>query len=430
MNKRPYLIIGWILALVSVVAVIAVPLLPERHWNFMAETRFNPFLVTDQNKGGGTAAVWLDQNLHHFVCTIKPQANDSFCALQFSLVDQPGSGRDLSRFNRLRIKVRLQGPGKMLRMYLRVFDERISKLAQPETAKFQSYVFTPNSQRSIELPLAGFSVADWWVRDYAHRRDLAQLDFTNVLLLGVDIPAPMQPGDYDIALEELEFVGPWVVLEEVLVGLIILWCLLASTFLLVGWLKVRAQWRLDFPAWRELEQRLGGYKPTAVFRPFSSFRDTSTQCLDHTGLVLALVELLHQNVRARLPFAIVELVASPNPGSFTQSVIAEEGQVEFAERLKRYTNDETGVVVRWSGPCFIVLGTSSREQLMARITLLRAALRLNPLFLDGQTLPTDLIVSDGVLADLDQAYNQLFASWWRLQWRKRTGLVGIKPKNN
>ena len=55
LNKRPYLIIGWILAILSVIAVIAVPLLPERHWNFMAQTRFNVFLVTDQNKGGDTA---------------------------------------------------------------------------------------------------------------------------------------------------------------------------------------------------------------------------------------------------------------------------------------------------------------------------------------------------------------------------------------
>lgn len=430
MNNRPYLILGWILAALSIAALLLYPYLPERHWNLYERSQFARFLVTDELKGGGSQAAWEGDTRRHYICTILPQIQNPFCAMQIKLVDNEiGLGKDLSRFTSLRLKVGYKGPGHVLRVHMRVFDERISKPNQMETAKFQSYVFTPSVEtQSITLPFQGFSVADWWVKEFAHRRDLAQLDFSNVLLIGIDIPAPIPPGMHKIQLDEIEFIGPWFTFEELLTWLILAWCLIAINFLALGWWQTKALWKAEYPAWRELEQRLGGYKPTASFRPFTSFRDSSTQCLDHTGLILALVELLHQNVRAKVPFVILELVYSPQPGSFNLGAISEDNQVEFAERLKRYTHDETGVVVRWSGPCFIVLGTTRAEQLMARLALLRAALHINPLCQSGQPLPADMVIASGAITDLEQAYDNLFSAWWRLQWRKRTGLVGVKPE--
>ncbi|HEY6527519.1 MAG TPA: hypothetical protein VIZ65_02410 [Cellvibrionaceae bacterium] len=428
MNKQPYFIAGWLLALASLVVVLAFPLLPARHWNLTAQTAFNRFLITDQNKGGQTEAAWLDAGKTHYTCKIQPATENPFCAMQISLSDRPGHGYNLSGYDRLRIKLRYQGPSSVLRIHTRVFDDRFSTPSIPETAKFQSYVLTPNPQGdSIELPLRGFSVADWWVREYAPRREYAQVDFANVLVLGIDIPAPTLPGTYDIQLEELEFIGAWVSFEQVLASLILLWCALVTTFLVVSCWTVHCQWRRERPAWQELQLSLGGYKPTADFRPYNNFRDRATQCLDHTGLVLALVELLQQSIRPRLPFVVIELVASPSAGEFTPQVLTHDVQVEFAERLKRYTKDDIGVVARWRGPCFIVLGTTTREHLMVRLDLLRAALSLNPLMHEGQPIATDVIIASGILGDLEQAFDQLLNCWWRVHWRKRTGLVGLKP---
>jgi len=426
LSKRPYFIAGWLLTALGLLALACFPLLPKRHWNLGEQSQYNRLLITDKNKGGQTQAEWLSER--RYTCVIAAQTQDPFCAMQISLKDTAGKGRDLSQYDRLRIKVRYSGPGSVLRLHMRVFDGRFSKPGQMDTAKFQGYVFSPGEQaQAVELPLAGFAVADWWVREFAPRREFAQLDFANVLMIGIDIPAPTQPGTYDIELLELEFIGDRLQLSQVLGGLILLWCALVSLYLLAGVWQVARQWQKERPAWQELQQSISGYKPTADFRPYNNFRDRATQCLDHTGLVLALVELLQQSVRPRLPFVILELVASPQAGLFSGESLPHEVQVEFAERLKRYTKDDIGVVARWRGPCFIVLGTTTKEHLMVRLDLLRAALRINPLSCEDEPIYTDLIISSGQLNDLDQAFEQLQNAWWRLHWRKRAGLVGVKP---
>ncbi len=426
MSKRLGFTIAWLLAALSLLVLVCFPWLPQRHWDLGAQGQFNRLLITDKNKGGHTEAKWLSER--RYQCVIQPQTQDPFCAMQISLKDAQGQGRNLSHFDRLRIKVRYKGPGSVLRLHMRVFDERFSKPGQMDSAKFQGYVFSPGEQgQLLELPLAGFSVADWWVREFAPKRAFAQLDFANVLMIGIDIPAPTLPGTYDIELETLEFVGSRVQLYRVLAALILLWCALVSLYLIAGGWPLARQWHKERPAWRELQQSISGYKPTADFRPYNNFRDRATQCLDHTGLVLALVELLQQSVRPRLPFVILELVASPQAGHFTGETLPHEVQVEFAERLKRYTKDDIGVVARWRGPCFIVLGTTTKEHLMVRLDLLRAALRINPLSNDDAPVYTDLVISSGVLNELEQAFDQLITAWWRLHWRKRAGLVGIKP---
>ena len=64
---------------------------------------------------------------------------------------------------------------------------------------------------------------------------------------------------------------------------------------------------------------------------------------------------------------------------------------------------------------------------MVRLDLLRAALRINPLSFENEPVYTDLIIANGVLNELEQAFDQLLLAWWRLHWRKRAGLVGVKP---
>lgn len=418
---------GWLLTALAGVALVCFPLLPKRYWNLTEQSQFNRLLITDKNKGGQTEAKWLSEQ--RYQCVIQPQTQDPFCAMQINLKDEAGRGRDLSAYDRLRIQVRLKGPGTVLRLHMRVFDPRFSKPGQMDSAKFQGYVFSPGEQgQPLELPLAGFSVADWWVREFAPRREFAQLDFANVVMIGIDLPAPTQPGTYDIELLALEFIGDRLQLTHVLVVFILLWCALVSFYLWMGIWQVVRQWQRERPAWQELHESISGYKPTADFRRYNNFRDRATQCLDHTGLVLALVELLQQGARPRLPFVVLELVASPLAGRFTGQSLPHEVQVEFAERLKRYTKDDIGVVARWRGPCFIVLATTTKEHLMVRLDLLRAALRLNPLTYEDEPVYTDLIISSGLLNELEQAFEQLLKAWWRLHWRRRAGLVGMKPQ--
>ncbi|HNG58220.1 MAG TPA: hypothetical protein PKZ52_00240, partial [Cellvibrionaceae bacterium] len=250
MTKRPYFIAAWLLTAMAVIALACFPLLPKRYWKLGEESQFNRLLITDKNKGGQTEAKWL--GARRYQCVIQPQTQDPFCAMQISLKDEAGRGRDLSQFDRLRIKVRLQGPGSVLRLHMRVFDGRFSKPGQMDTAKFQGYVFSPGEQGQVlELPLAGFSVADWWVREFAPKREYAQLDFANVLMIGIDIPAPTQAGTYDIEVEELEFIGSRVQLASVLVVFILLWCALVAVYLLAGIWQVARQWQRELPAWRE-----------------------------------------------------------------------------------------------------------------------------------------------------------------------------------
>ena len=111
--------------------------------------------------------------------------------MQINLKDEAGRGRDLSAYDRLRIQVRLKGPGTVLRLHMRVFDPRFSKPGQMDSAKFQGYVFSPGEQgQPLELPLAGFFGCGLGGKRICPRREFAQLDFANVVMIGIDLPAP------------------------------------------------------------------------------------------------------------------------------------------------------------------------------------------------------------------------------------------------
>ena len=110
----------------------------------------------------------------------------------------------------------------------------------------------------------------------------------------------------------------------------------------MGIWQVARQWQRERRPGRSYTRVSAATNPRPIFAATTTSRDRATQCLDHTGLVLALVELLQQSVRPRLPFVVLELVASPLAGRFTGQSLPHEVQVEFAERLKRYTKDDIG----------------------------------------------------------------------------------------
>ena len=70
-----------------------------------------------------------------------------------------------------------------------------------------------------------FTVADWWIAQRAISRELAKPAFGNIIAIGLDYRGTLPPGDHEVVIEKLEFVGAWVSTENWYLGIIITWLL-------------------------------------------------------------------------------------------------------------------------------------------------------------------------------------------------------------
>ncbi len=235
------LLIGMLLTLL---AVVGHRFLPERRLTIDNSREGANFFLGQTGDGPAAEMKWIDQAHLHYSCRVPQAAVWQSCNFGSMLATRIASqGIDLSRYKTLNLAIRYTGKAQYVRVSLRNFDPRFSKIEDGNSPKF-NFVNIPTRDlaQPIAIDMSEFTVAEWWTTSYNHPRAYSHPDVSNATVLNIDL----QGGNIDLAgsqhefqVDKIEFVGDWISAEYWYLGILCLWMILGTTYGISQWLLMR-----------------------------------------------------------------------------------------------------------------------------------------------------------------------------------------------
>ena len=201
--------------LLTGLAVAGHRFLPERRLALESTKDLaNAFLM--QSGDGAPADIqWIDQSRFHFACQFPKATVDQGCSFGYQLhAEKVDQGTDLSRFHTLNLAVRYTGKARYLRVAIRTFDPRFSRLEDLNSPKY-NFVNIPSRDlaQPVAISLSEFWVPEWWIAQYDLPRSLSQPDLSNATIFSFDLRGDLAETHHDIQIDKIEFVGDWISAE-------------------------------------------------------------------------------------------------------------------------------------------------------------------------------------------------------------------------
>ena len=170
------------------------------------QEKLGEYQFTDEGEGGRSSVTADPQRPLSWTCRIDGSIAQPFCGVGFILGDGSARGIDLSVFKSFRLQMEVHGPGSLMRVELKNSDPAYSRPGDPQTYKYNS-VDLPLSKGRVDMdvPLANFSVADWWKQSLKIPPGLALPDFRNVVQFEMQFGLDGRPGGYRIRIDKVVF---------------------------------------------------------------------------------------------------------------------------------------------------------------------------------------------------------------------------------
>ena len=237
-SQSALLLIGIVLTLL---AVIAHRYLPERRLTLDSARTGATFFLMQSGDGAPTQVQWADQGHFHFTCGFAKDAAGPGCSFTYLLYSTNADrGIDLSRYQTLNLAIRYAGDARYLRVSIRNFDPRFSRLEDTNSSKFNSVNLQPKDlAQSLPISLNEFTVPEWWVGQYDLPRIHSHPDLSNATALSIDLIGDLAGTHHDIQIDKIEFAGDWISAEYWYLGILSVWMILATAYGMSQWLVLR-----------------------------------------------------------------------------------------------------------------------------------------------------------------------------------------------
>jgi diguanylate cyclase (GGDEF)-like protein len=220
-----------------------VELLPLRTLPLMAPgAASGPFLVASDGTQNSPAVKWLNEPQRHLHCRYAVHHDYMGCGLVFVLTpdDDQTRGMDLRRFDSIEVDVSYKGPAPFIRLAIRDFDRRFSKVEDPNSARFHSInLRLRDIDKPMDVDLTELTVAEWWVRNYNLPREYNRPGLENASNVLVEVPVTQPGEDHEMQLRSLTLKGRWVSRDRVYLGILCAWLLGAVAVAVNGWTRLR-----------------------------------------------------------------------------------------------------------------------------------------------------------------------------------------------
>lgn len=236
----PTLLLGAIA--LTLAALAGVELLPARTLELTAPGAVsNLFLMQPGDAQGQPPVQWVDAAQLHWRCRYTGFDKYQPCGLTFSLTgDDATRGVDLSRFDTLEMELAYRGPSPFVRVAIRNFDPRFSKLEDGNSSRMHSVNLRPRDIAGpITLELGELTVPEWWVHQFNLPREYNRPGLENATALSIDLPSDLAGQEHELALRRLTFKGEWIGRDRVYLGILCTWLLAAGLMALHGWTQLR-----------------------------------------------------------------------------------------------------------------------------------------------------------------------------------------------
>src|SRR5688572_19860158 len=162
-SQSAVLLIG---ILLTIAAVAAHRFLPDRRLTLDPAKEGAVYFLMNFGDDAHTKVDWVDQSRLHFRCRFSKEAPNGSCSYTYLLYAGTAADRgiDLSSYRNLNLKIRYSGSAHYVRVVIRNFDPRYSRLEDTNSPKFNTLNLQPKDlAQPVAIDLHEFSVPEWWV---------------------------------------------------------------------------------------------------------------------------------------------------------------------------------------------------------------------------------------------------------------------------
>jgi diguanylate cyclase (GGDEF)-like protein len=229
--------------LLTLFALVAHRFLPERRLTLDSARKGATYFLMPT--GDGAPAQWVDNTRFHYTCRYAKDVADQSCSFTYLLFSASADrGIDLSRYQTLNLGIRYAGAARYVRLSIRSFDPRFSRLEDSNSAKFNSLNLHPRDlAQAIPISLKEFTVPEWWVGQYDLPRNFGQPDVSNATAISIDLLGDLAGTHHDIHIDKIEFAGDWISAESWYLGILCAWMMLGTTHGVSQWVSLRRKHR-------------------------------------------------------------------------------------------------------------------------------------------------------------------------------------------
>lgn len=226
----------------TLAVLLGFELLPERRLDLTRPGAVNgPYLVTSDGRQDGASVQWLDATQLRLRCHYTEPKPYLGCGLTFVLTDRdPSRGRDLSGFDSVELDIGYKGSAPSVRLGIRNFDPRFSKVEDANSARFHSIDLRPaDIGKPIRVALSELTVPEWWVHQFDLPREYNRPGLANASAFSIDLPFLEAGQEHELQLRALTLTGQWLSRDRLYLGILCAWLLGASGLVLRGWTELR-----------------------------------------------------------------------------------------------------------------------------------------------------------------------------------------------
>ena len=194
---------------------------------------FYDYSYDDSSNGGNSSVLSDPSHPLSWTCTLRPAYVWPYCGfgLLFDMQNK-GHGLDLSRYDRIDLKVDYFGSGKLIRISLKDHDPRYSALPDPSDKANEAMFPVRDGIQTIALKLEDFTVAEWWKTNTKAPPELAHPSFGDVTAMEVATGTDGALGPQHFRIERITFERHIVSADRWYGGIAIAWMALISALML------------------------------------------------------------------------------------------------------------------------------------------------------------------------------------------------------
>ena len=304
---------------------------------------------------GGASRVTVDPNRPlSWACELREDYEYPYCGYELLIdAERYARGLDLSAMQTLTVAVSYRGSADLLRMHLKNHDPRYSRPGKSETSKFNRIEFPARQgHQRVELKLADFGVAEWWLTSNRIPPALSRPQFDNVISLDFQTGSGTKPGKHSFAIHSITIEGWALTPARWYLGILSVWLVLILLYLgyRISRLKrdLRKKQAQQAVALREAEE--------------AARRDHLTGLLNRTGVADRYARMVADAAGCRSVSVI--LIDADHFKSLNDRYghnYGDEVLASFAQILRRNLGADD-IVGRWGGEEFIVICSNLDER--------------------------------------------------------------------
>lgn len=340
--------------LLTILVVVAHRFIPERRLVLDSARPDAKYFLQPSGDATPVKVEWLDYHRLHYKCQFGEAAAGQGCSFTFMLFSTSADrGTDLSGYRTLKLALRYAGDTHYVRVSIRNFDPRFSRVEDANSSKFNSVNLHPKDlAHPVVISLTEFAVPEWWQGQFDLPRNFNQPDLSNATVFTIDLVGDLAGTHHEFQIDRIEFTGDWISAEYWYLGILCAWMLLAATYGVSQWLSLRRMHREQSKKIHDLVDSNAQLQNEKEKYQKLSTLDALTKVLNRHGIEQFVESLLTANLPTSV--IVIDLDHFKRINDQRGHHIGDRVLQTLGEVLRAHTRKTDGLG-RWGGEEFVLV---------------------------------------------------------------------------